>query len=185
MKELIARLRAALLILGFGLAATGCDGGPTPMASEGEELVPAEAAEVEHEVVRIPLDFTVFNECAGEEVHFTGFVQFVFHRGANRGVDLGDFFQHSVENTIFKLQGMGIDSGKTYQFNGTDFNIIQAEDPVEPFPLALHFLSKAELTRQGDGVIASLTFNFVLVFDANGNLAALHLLDVFDECFFA
>ena len=44
MKELIARLRAALLILGFGLAATGCDGGPTPMASEGEELVPAEAA---------------------------------------------------------------------------------------------------------------------------------------------
>lgn len=181
MARVLSHTWLAALTVGAGLAVLGCEGGQTPLAADRDELTPAEAAEVEHQVVRTPIeDLVVDDPCVGELVSYDGFSQFVFHVGRNRGLDAPDF-QHRIDNSILKLSGEGLTSGAKYQVTGPTAFHVQAEDVVETFPLSLNLVGKTLVTRQGEGVVSLLKLKFTVVIDSNDQIR-VDRFEITSEC---
>ena len=181
MARALIPFRLAALTVSVCLTAFGCDEATGPLAAEGDELTPAEAADVEHEVTRIPIEnFVVDDPCVGELVTYDGFIQFIFHEGNNRGLD-PDFFQHLVSNSLLKLSGVGLTTGARYQVNRPSTFRVQAEDLEEPFPLTWNVVTKTLVTREGDGVVSLFVLKFTLVIDADDQVR-VDRFEVTSEC---
>jgi hypothetical protein len=148
------------------LAVGACDDA-SPDAMTGPAFVPAATNTT---VTDIPMDFTTFVPCTGEEVRWTGTVHSVHHTTTNRGVVLGpDQFQHESTSERGRLTGIGQISGDTYLLN-TRFHFSgQAESPVNEFPAVVRITLRDRVFGPS-GNLGVADFRISLVINGSGDV---------------
>jgi uncharacterized repeat protein (TIGR03803 family) len=108
-----------------------------------------------------------FNDCLGEPVAYRGYVHMVIHAVNNRNDPY--LFQHFLQNSIMRFDGIGLASGARYQIRGLDNFQVQSENP-DGLPTTVTFVLKTTITRQSDGRVWTADTRIKLVYDANGEL---------------
>jgi hypothetical protein len=151
------------------LGLVGCQDASGPdAASDGPQLA---AAETEKIVSVEQLESTEFVPCAGESIHWTGTLTIRRHSLTNRGVELQeDQFQHLTIQGRVSQTGVGETSGATYRFNSVFHLSLQAESPVNPFPVVLRVSSRDLVFGPTRSPISFARFSTMLVVNGKGEV---------------
>ena len=156
-----------MLITICGLLVLGCEKEnlvtEVATADQGLEksVQTAQKAGVFRENFHVPVDFTAFSECAGEELHFTG----AFHWNSHTVIDAQGGFHSVFISNDHSLSGVGLTTGVKYHEVGafTEVFNVKGDAPQEgTITVTLNFIG------QGPGNNAINTLKFHYTVNANG-----------------
>jgi uncharacterized repeat protein (TIGR03803 family) len=125
-------------------------------------------ATVERVVIRAQEEGLIeFNDCLGEPVAYRGYVHLVINRVNNRNDPFE--FQHFLQNSIMRFDGIGLASGARYDIRGLRNFQVQSENP-DGLPTTVTWVLKTSIVRQSDGKVWSADTRIKIVFAGNGEL---------------
>ena len=161
-------LYGRLLIIICGLLILGCEK-ETPVVTDISEVnhtlekneQTAQKTEIFRENFHLPVEFTEFSECAGEELHFTG----AFHWNSVTVIDAQGGFHSVFVSNDHSLSGVGLTTGIKYHEVGAFTAVFngKGEAPQEgTITVTLNFIG------QGPGNNAINTLKFHYTVNANG-----------------
>jgi hypothetical protein len=139
-------LQAALLVLALILVPTS-----------------ASAAVVQNE--RVPLDMTIFNQCTGDTIRFTGTIHFLAAATADGN---GGFHIHFDDN-VSGVTGVGVPSGPTYHGVGGDWFEANVRPP---FPVVVTRTDVFGLISTGSAPNLMIKAVFHITINANGTMTS-------------
>jgi hypothetical protein len=165
---------AGLLLI---VVAAGCEPAPTASGSRAAlhaDEVAADAVPAQTVTARmsLPVDFVSAEPCAGENIHYTGTIEILFHVTNNRGLEYpADGSQIYIDNEHVDLTGVGLTTGRAYSVDGVQRFAGQSESPDEAFPSNIEFVRETVLSSPGLGAIGLTTIRILVVVSATGETA--------------
>lgn len=152
----------------FGLLVLGCTQAPSPTEVPLSELSGSSSlaqATVFHEKFDIPVDETVFSDCAGEDIRFTGAV----HGEAHTVVDANGRLHSQSTLNDHDVSGVGLLSGTEYHRVGATNSTFNASGPP---PLEVTVTNSFNFIGQGAANNTLLIETFHFTVNANGEVTA-------------
>ena len=122
----------------------------------------AQKAGVFRENFHVPVDFTAFSECAGEELHFTG----AFHLNIHTVIDAKGGFHSVFIANDHSISGIGLTSGIKYHEVGATTEVFNVSGDFAPQEGTI--TSTLNFIGQGPGNNAINRFHFHYTINANG-----------------
>ena len=107
------------------------------------------------------------NDCLEESIAYRGYVHMVINRVNNRNDPYE--FQHFLQNSIMRFDGVGLASGASYDISGLGNFQTQSENP-DGLPTTVTWVLKTTITRRSDGRVWSADTRIKIVFSGNGEL---------------
>jgi hypothetical protein len=141
---------------------------PTAQGSEknGVAAQTAQKAGVFRDNFHLPVEFTAFSQCAGEELHFVGY----FHWNSVTVIDATGGFHSVFVSNDHSLSGVGLITGIKYHEVGAYtevFNITGSGAQEGTFTITLNYIG------QGPGNNAINKANFHYTVNANGTTTVI------------
>ena len=158
----------SLIVCAFCLVVSGCGVDPvdsvmnSPTLSTPQATVTSAGAVVDNVNIKVPLDTVLFNDCTGEDVHFTGVEHLRTHVTIN-----GSTFVASLNVNDQGITGVGLTSGLKYNRTGATH-----ENDVFHGALGtvIVFTNSFDMHSQGSAPNFTIHEVFSLVVNANGEI---------------
>ena len=122
----------------------------------------AQKADVFRENFHLPVEFTAFSQCAGEELHFTG----AFHLNIHTVIDAKGGFHSVFIANDHSISGIGLTSGIKYHEVGATTEVFNVSGDFAPQEGTI--TSTLNFIGQGPGNNAINKFHFHYTINANG-----------------
>jgi hypothetical protein len=112
--------------------------------------------------ITVPEDLIFFDQCSGEDVHFTGSTIFSFSSSANKNT-----FRFTL-NIVERLDGVGLSTGASYKANVEDN--FEETGSFSGFPFEHNEVVNMHLIGQGAVANETIKQNFHFTVNADGTI---------------
>lgn len=169
-----------LLLLGLSLPITvmGCGSdsiAPELTSSVGTALAPDAPVMAVTRNVHVYREFTLYNQCTGEYVDFSG----TFHNVVRSHEDGAGGYHLGFTQNVHDFIGVGQESGTVYHVNGVYRWSWHARGP---FPETINESFQRHWISEGSGQDVHLNGQYRITVNANGEVTQMHFDPISLEC---